>query len=345
MSGSSSSQRITGPLVKLVLFAVATVILTAMLATTIASVSFGERVSYQARFSDVTGLLEGDDVRIAGVRVGSVEDIRIVERRHAQVTFSVDKGVRLAQSVRAKIRYRNLVGQRYVALTEGTGSANPLSENQTIPLSQTEPALDLTILFNGFRPLFTALDPKEVNAFAYEIIQVLQGESGTVESLLTRTSSLTNTLADRDQVIGRVIDNLNGVLGAISTRDQELSRLILQLQRFVSGLAADRQAIGSSLANIAGLADATAGLVSDVRPSVRADVVALGKVAGTLDASRSIVEGVLQRLPTKLRALTRTASYGSWFNFYLCQVDGAATLPVLGRVSTETLGTSEKRCQ
>ncbi len=344
MKSSSASQRVTGSLVKLVVFAVATVVLTALLATTIASVSFGERVSYQARFTDVTGLLDGDDVRIAGVRVGSVEDIRIVDRRYAQVTFSVDRAVRLARSVQAKIRYRNLVGQRYLALTEGTGDAAPLRENQTIPLSQTEPALDLTVLFNGFRPLFTALDPKEVNAFAYEIIQVLQGESGTVESLLSRTSSLTNTLADRDQVIGRVIDNLNGVLGSIATRDQELSRLILQLQRFVSGLAADRQAIGASLTNIAGLADATAGLVSDVRPSVRADVVALGKVAGTLDASRSIVEGVIQRLPTKLRTITRTASYGSWFNFYLCQVDGSVNLPVLGPTSTATLGTSEKRC-
>ena len=72
------------------------------------------------------------------------------------------------------------------------------------------------MLFNGFRPLFTALNPDDVNKLAYEIIQVLQGEGGTVASLLRRTASLTNTLADRDAVIGRVITNLNSVLATLA---------------------------------------------------------------------------------------------------------------------------------
>jgi phospholipid/cholesterol/gamma-HCH transport system substrate-binding protein len=232
----------------------------------------------------------------------------------------------VAVSTRAQIRYRNLVGQRYVALSEGAGSGRVLSEHGTIPLRQTQPALDLTVLFNGFKPLFAALNPQDVNAFAMEIIKTLQGEAGDVNSLLGHTASLTSTLADRDAVIGRTIDNLNAVLGTVDERGKQLSTLISELQRFVSGLATDREAIGASLTNIANLADATAGLVQEGRPAIRADVKELGAVAGNLDDNKKIVAGVLQRLPNKLDTITRTATYGSWFNFYLCDFEGRVIL-------------------
>ncbi len=341
----SSSQRIAAPAVKLAIFTVVTIVLTGLLASTIGSLGFGDALTYRARFTDVTGLLPGDDIRIAGVRVGEVKKIRIVERSTAEVEFSVTEDVRLATSTRAKVRYRNLVGQRYVALTEGAGGTAALGQDGLIPLDQTEPALDLTTLFNGFRPLFQALDPKDINSFAYEIIQVLQGEAGTVQSLLTRVSSLTNALADRDSVIGRVIDNLNSVLGTVNARDTQLSELIVQLQRLVSGLSDDRKAIGDSLTSISDVAEATDDLVREGRPALKADIAALRTVTGTLDASEAIVEGVIRRLPSKLRTITRTASYGSWFNFYLCQLDGTVNLPVVGKQPISTLGTNEERCK
>jgi len=73
-----------------------------------------------------------------------------------------------------------------------------------IPISRTDPALDLTVLFNGFRPLFHALSPNEVNAFALEIVKTLQGEGGVIADLAAKSASLTNTVADRDAVIGGV---------------------------------------------------------------------------------------------------------------------------------------------
>ena len=164
-------------------------------------------------------------------------------------------------------------------------------------MRQTTPALDLTVLFNGFKPLFAALNPEDVNAFAMEIIKTLQGEAGNINSLLSHTASLTTTLADRDEVIGRTIDNLNAVLGTVDERDRQLSTLLLELQRFVSGLAEDREAIGASLTNIAGLAESTAGLVKDARPAIREDVRELGEVTKNLDDSKEVVAGTLQRLP------------------------------------------------
>ncbi len=313
--------------VKLTIFMVVTTLATGMLVVTIGNISFGKTTQYKAVFSDVTGLNKGDDVRISGVRVGSVKSIDIYHRSDALVTFDVDSDSQLNQATDATIRYRNLVGQRYIAITQGPGSASPLEEGDTIPLSQTSPALDLTVLFNGFKPLFAALSPDDINKLSYEIIQVFQGEGGTVESLLESTASVTNALADRDKVVGQLITNLNDVLVTLGNRDQELSSLIVELQQFVSGLKDDRNAILGSLGHVSDLAVQTAGLVKDARAPLTRDISQLRRVAEILDRNRPEIDRALQILPLKLQKIGRTASYGSWFNFYLCNFRGEITLP------------------
>jgi phospholipid/cholesterol/gamma-HCH transport system substrate-binding protein len=335
---------LVAPLAKLIAFAAVTIVLTGMLAQTLGAFDFGGGTGYRARFTDVAGLVVGDDVRIAGVRVGRVDGIGLAGDV-AEVRFSVDSQVPLPRSVRAKIRYRNLVGQRYLALAEGprNGAADRLPAGGVIPLTQTTPALDLTVVFNGFRPLFTGLQPEDVNKLSFEIIQVLQGEGGTVESLLRRTASLTTTLADRDAAIGRVITNLNAVLATLAERDAELDETIVRLRQFVSGLSADREAIGAAISSIGDLARATGSLVRDARPDLAQDLTLLDRLAGTLNANTAVIEDTLHRLPDRYQALTRTASYGSWFNFFLCDFDGRIGLAP-GVTTTPTFSSATARC-
>lgn len=315
-------------LVKLCIFMVITALLTFVLGVTIANGGIGSgATTYRADFTDVTSLLPGDDVRIAGVRVGQVTGIKLVDRDVAQVTFVVQKGVHLLASTQADVRFKNLVGQRYIELVDAPGSDTPLPPNGLIPLSQTQPAVDLTLLFNGFKPLFQALTPQDVNAFAYEVVQTLQGEGGTVDQLISNTASLTNTLADRDAVIGAVIDNLNAVLATVDQRDQGLSELIIQLQRLVTGLAGDRTAIADSLGNINSLAVSTTQLLQDIRPPLPLDLTSLSGIGNTLattvltQAGPNVLDNFLHYFPAKLNSIIRTATYGSWFNFYLCDAD------------------------
>ena len=312
---------------KLLVFIVVTTLATGLLVVAIGNLSFGEKEEYQAVFSDATGVVDGDDIRVAGVKVGSVQDVDIVDRTNALVTFEVDSAQQLTDSTRATIRYRNLVGQRYIALTQGAGPDTPMQEGQAIPLSRTAPALDLTVLFNGFKPLFEALSPADVNKLAYEIITVFQGEGGTLESLLAHTASVTTTLAGRDQVIGRLIDNLNEVMVTLGKRDDELSDLLVKLRRFVGGLAEDREAILGSLDSVSALAVETSDLVTGIRPGLTRDVQQLRRVAGNLDAGKAEIDRALQVLPIKLEKIGRTAIYGSWFNFYLCSFKGRVKLP------------------
>jgi phospholipid/cholesterol/gamma-HCH transport system substrate-binding protein len=336
-------KRTASDLVKLLIFIVVTTLATSVLVMTIGNVSFSAKSDYNAEFVDATGVVKGDDVRIAGVKVGTVKDIQIVDRTHALVSFSVDSDTSLSQATHASIRYRNLVGQRYISLTDEIGDSGKLDSGDTIPVSQTSPALDLTVLFNGFKPLFQALSPEDINKLSYEIVQVFQGEGGTIEGLLSHTASVTSTLADRDQLIGDLIDNLNEVLGHIGDRDTQLSRLITTFRTFVGGLKDDREAILGSLDQISQLSVQTADLVSGIRTPFVSDIHQLRRFAGNLDSGKAELDRALQVLPIKLNKVGRTAAYGSWFNFYLCHFQGRVRLPG-GQSVPVNYTTGSERC-
>ncbi len=313
-------------LVKLIVFIVVTTLATGVLVATIGNLSFSGKKTFKAEFSDATGVVKGDDVRIAGVKVGSVQDIEISNRTRAMVTFSVESSTPVTEATNAVIRYRNLVGQRYINLVQGEGSTNDLGEGDTIPVSKTSPALDLTVLFNGFKPLFQALSPADINQLSYEIVQVFQGEGGTLESLLANTASVTQTLADRDEVISSLIDNLNVVLDNLGDRDDQLSELILNYKTFVGGLKDDRAAILDSLDQISALSAQTASLVKGVKSPFVEDIKQLRRLTKNINRNKAELDRALQVLPIKLTKVGRTAIYGSWFNFYLCNFQGRVTV-------------------
>jgi phospholipid/cholesterol/gamma-HCH transport system substrate-binding protein len=332
-----------GPLLKGLVFTVVTAVATILLAVTIANRGGGAEVTYRARFSDATSVNPGDDVRMAGVRIGQVNEVRIVDRRFAEVEFAVDAGRKLSASATATIKFRNLIGQRYISLDQGAGNPNAvLDPGSLIPLERTRPALDLTAMLNGFKPLFQALSPDDVNKLSFEIVQVLQGEGATVDNLLRHTASLTSTIADKDKVIGQVIGNLNTVLDQVSSREDKLSNLISTTQRLVSGLAKDSEPIGEAIAGLAELTTSTAGLLVDGREPLRKDIDALGDLSKNLADGTPAFERFLTNLPLKYEAIGRTASYGSWLNTFLCSAaSDAAPAPGGGPVGVPL---TEPRC-
>jgi phospholipid/cholesterol/gamma-HCH transport system substrate-binding protein len=322
--------------VRVAIFTVFTVLATTLLALTIANVDSHPSHTYHAIFTDATNLRSGDEVREAGVRVGTVSGVSLHADRDAEVTFSLDDEVRPTSTTRFAIRYRNLIGQRYLAVVDGPAGGSPVAKGAVIPVSRTQPALNLTQLFDGFRPLLQGLDPGEVNQLSYNLIQVLQGEGGTVNSLFTQVGSVTTTLADHDALIGNVIDNLNAVLGPLDTHNQQVSQLVGNLQRFITGLSHDRGAIGRSLVSINNVAGTTQALLGKVRPDLKADVAHLGVLAEQLDSrkSQAILRHFLSYTPFKLKVSTPETSYGAFLNFYVCGVNfvlpnGTVTKPTI----------------
>ncbi|HWL50507.1 MAG TPA: MCE family protein, partial [Acidimicrobiia bacterium] len=231
--------------------------------------------------------------------------------------------VQLTQNTTATLRFRNLVGQRYLVLAQGSeGAAAELRPGSTIPLERTKDALDLNVLLNGFKPVFEALNPEDTNKLAFEIVQTLQGEAGNVQSLLARVSSLTSTLAGRDKLIGDVVTNLSEVLDMLGDRDAELKNTITTLRQFVGGLKQDRSAILNSLDSVSELTEETADLLVEGRPLLRDDIKQLRRLSGNLSEDETLtqLENTLQVMPIKMKKTSQFVASGSIFNQYLCNL-------------------------
>ena len=324
----------TVALIKLSIFVLVSIIVTGTLTAIMGSFAFGTQNEYKAIFTSASLVKKGDDVRVAGVTVGEVSDVEIKNRNDAQVTFKVKDDVPMTSGTRASIRFLNLVGARYMALDQGKSGAAKLPDGATIPKSRTQPALNLTELFNGFQPLFQALQPAEVNDLSMNLVRVLQGEGGTIGGLMSHTASLTNALADRDQLIGEVIDNLSSMLKTVDDRHNQLSSLVVELKTWLGKVARDRKAIGASVENLSSLTATLADLLTQTRPYLKADIAQLRRMMTILNkpGNQKVLDEVLRRLPVMLSRQTRSGTYGSWYNYYLCDFDGAIILPDLPNV-------------
>jgi len=316
--------------IKLGIFTIVSILVTGLLAAIMGNIGFGSGREYKAIFTTASMLEKGDDVRVAGVSVGEVKKVEHYERNHAIITFRVKSDVPLTTASRAEVRFLNLVGDRYLALEAGANAgAERLDEGDTLPVEQTSPALDLTTLFNGFKPLFQALKPEQVNELSMNLVQVLQGEGGTIQGLLQKTASLTTTLADRDELIGQVVDNLNATMETVNSRSEQVTQLVVELKGWMTDLAADREVIGSSLDNISDLTVEVAGLLKGARPVLKSDIAQLRKLAKLLNKkqNRDVIVELFDRLPESMSDQTRTGTYGSWYNYYVCGFSGEIKLP------------------
>jgi phospholipid/cholesterol/gamma-HCH transport system substrate-binding protein len=304
---------------------------------------FGEKAhAYKAEFTNVTGLKNGDFVRIAGVEVGQVKKVAIQPDTTALVQFTADDSVVLTEGSKAVIRYKDLIGGRYLALEEGAGSTKKLNPGGTIPLARTSPALDLDALIGGFRPLFRALDPDQVNALSGQLIAALQGQGGTINSFLSQTAALTSTLADRDQLIGQVIVNLNTVLGSLGDQNDQFAKAVDALSELVKTLASRKQDISNGLAYTNAAAASIADLLAQARPPFAKTIHETDRAAGIVVADHDYFDNLLNTLPDAYQALARQGIYGDFFSFYLCDVvlklNGKGGQPVYVKVAGQSTG-------
>jgi phospholipid/cholesterol/gamma-HCH transport system substrate-binding protein len=303
---------------------------------------FGEGNTYYAEFTNVSNLREGKLVRIAGVEVGKVKAISINPDATVRVEFTAENSVTLNEGTRAVIRYDNLFGDRYLALEEGAGGLTALAPGQTIPLARTKPALDLDALIGGFKPLFRALNPEQVNALSEQLLQAFQGQGPTIGSFLEQAAAVTNTLADRDQLIGQVVTNLNVVLGSLGGQSDRLDKAVTSLSELIHALAQRNTDITNAVAYTNAAAGSVADLLGQARAPLSKVVRETDRVAGIAMADHDYLDNLLNTLPDKYQALVRQGMYGDFFAFYLCdvvlKVNGKGGQPVYVKVAGQATG-------
>jgi len=308
---------------------------------------FDSKNAYNAEFHNVSGLEDGHFVRIAGVEVGKVAAITLKRDGTAVVSFTADESVVLTAGTRAVVRYSDLVGGRYLALEEGAGDVAQLQPGQTIPAHQTAPALDLDALIGGFRPLFRALDPDQVNSLTSELVQAFQGQASTITSLLQHTSDFANRLADRDELIGQVITNLDTVLATLSTQSRQFDKAVTTLSQLVSALSGRGTDIANTIAHTNAAAVTVTDLLSRAHAPLTRVVSETDRVAGIAVADKDYLENFLDTLPDAYRMLGRQGLYGDFFTFYLCdlslKVNGQGGQPVYVKLASQASGRCEQR--
>jgi phospholipid/cholesterol/gamma-HCH transport system substrate-binding protein len=331
-------------LTRVALFTAVCLVFVFALVTVFGQFRFDSRATYNATFTNVSGLKGGNFVRIAGVEVGKVKSMTLHKDGTVNVEFSVDKNLVLTDGTKAAVRYENLIGDRYLSLEEGAGSVRKLQPGQTIPVERTSPALDVDALIGGFRPLFRALDPDQVNALSGELLRVFQGEGGTISSVLGQTSALTSTLAGRDQLIGEVITNLNTVLGTFAARDDQFSEGLDKLSQLAQGLADRKSDIATGTAYINSAAGSVADLLDVAREPIKEAVTQTDRVSGQIMSDHDYVDDLLKTLPDAYQILARQGLYGDYFGFYLCdailKLNGKGGQPVFVKL----VGQSTGRC-
>lgn len=309
-----------GTLVKFGAFAVVMVMLTAFLFVIFGQYRGGTTNSYAAVFSDASRLKVGDTVRVAGIRVGTVRDVSLQPDKTVLVHFDADRHIVLTTGTRAEIRYLNLVGDRYLELVEGPGSTRTMGAGAQIPVGRTAPALDLDLLLDGLKPVIQGLQPDDVNALTSSLIQILQGQGPTMESIFAKTSSFSNALADNSQIVEQLIDNLNTVIGTLAEDGDEFSGTVDRLEQLVTGLAADRDPIATAIQSLENGTASIADLLSSARPPLANTVDELNRLAPLLDQDKDLIDAQIQKLPENYRKLARLGAYGSFVNYYICGI-------------------------
>ena len=332
----------TGALWRLAIYAVVSLAGTALIFAIFGQLRFDNQKTYNAVFANVSGLENGNFVRIGGVEVGKVKNISVQDSSTIRVEFGVDDSVVLTEGSKAVIRFEDLLGKRYVALEEGAGGVRRLNPGATIPLNRTEPALDLDALIGGLRPLFRALDPKQINGLTGALIAAFQGQGGTINTVLAEAAALTNTLADRDQLIGQVIINLNTVLGSLGGQSKQLGKTVDSLAELVEGLNARKQDISNGVTYANAAAGSIAGLLAQARPPLKKVVHELDRTAGTILADHDYFDNFLNTWPDATQILNRQGMYGDFFSFYFCEivvkVNGKGGQPVYAKLAGQPTG-------
>ncbi len=320
----------------LVAFLVVTAVMTWLVYATLQRSVTGETTRYGAEFTDVFGLREGDDVRMAGVRVGRVMKVELTEDSRANVEFALQNDQRLYSDTEASILYQNIVGQRYLDLRQGIArQANPtvLEAGSVIPVERTIPSFDVGVVLNGYEPLFATIDPKAADQITEAAVQALQGDSASWATLVDRTGKLTETFAGRDELLGDLITGLDRLFATLAQQNDNIETTINNAQQMVGTFNARRPELVASMGSLSRVMRSLGAVTSEVNPALQALITREPGFAAHLVTIEPQLAFMGGNLPIMLKGLARATNEGAYLNVYVCDLNALGFFPGLNDVT------------
>ncbi|MEI7717836.1 MAG: MCE family protein [Mycobacterium sp.] len=309
---------------------VITSVMTYLVYSTLQREVSGATTAYSAEFTDVFGLRDGDDVRMAGVRVGRVMNIDLLPGSRAMVNFEVQNDQKLLGNTEASILYQNIVGQRYLDLRLGeTGDPAPLQAGSVIPVDRTVPSFDVGVVLNGYEPLFATIDPKAVDQISSAAIQSLQGDSASWATLVDQTGKLTETFAGRDRLLGDMISGLDRVFGTLASQNDNLDKTLANTRQMVNTFNARRPELIDSMGSMSRVVRQLSTVTREVNPSLQALITREPGFAAHLVTIEPQLAFAGANLPNMLKGIANVTSEGSYINAYACDFNILGFFPGL----------------
>ena len=305
--------------IKLAVFTLFTILVTFWLASIIGNLSFfSDTYKLNAVFSDATGILNGDPVKIGGVTVGKVTHFE-VDGGEAHLELQIQGDVDyLPTNTEAEVKYRNLLGQRVINLVEPEEpSSETLADGDTIPVEHTTPALDLSVVFENLRPLIQSTNPEEINQVARAVLRVFKGREGDLAAVLGNVGDLTDTLAGNDQRLARLVTNLKGVTKVLNSQSGSIRTSLGKFTQLMESLARATPTISSVVDRLNTASTKFGGLLARNRANLDDEIADLSTVLSIVDANLKPLDTVAKNLKEVLLATARSQSYGEWWNLYV----------------------------
>lgn len=301
--------RLRGTIVKLIAFVLVCGGFTAYLAVTIGNIAlFRDEYELTAVFDDVTGLLPNDNVKVAGVVVGKVHAIDIVDGR-ARVRFTVDDKTRLPTDTEAAVRWRNLLGQRYVYLYPGDDST-VLRDGDGI--GKTRSVIDLGELFNRLGPIVKAIDPQQVNQFLDAVSGALDGNEESLRRAIDDLARLATTLAARDQAIGRLIEDLGELAAAVNSRDAQIRTVLDNLVTISQTFSESTEVLDRAVTELGDVSKNLGPLLQANRAHIDRILENVAVLVQVVQSKLPEIETAVTNLDDVALRLFRVSRYGEW---------------------------------
>ncbi|OLB77105.1 MAG: ABC transporter substrate-binding protein [Actinobacteria bacterium 13_2_20CM_2_71_6] len=282
----------------------------------------GGGTGYTAAFRDASGLAPGNEVRVAGVKVGKVTGIGLARDNgpgaptYVRVEFRMeDKTIRLGTDTGATIRIKTVLGQKYLAIAPaGPGRIPPGAQ---IPLNHTASPFDVLQAVNGLADTLEHVDTGQLAQAFTVLSQTFADTPASTRSSLAGLSRVTQTIADRDTQLRELLRHARGVSSVLAERDEQFKKLVADGSQLLTEVIARRDAIHNLLVTSNELAIQISGLVADNRNQLGPALAQLREVVGTLQRNRNNLEQTVHNMAPFINAFTNVLGNGRWFDSYL----------------------------
>ena len=307
-----------GTTIKLAAFTIVTIVITFWLASIIGKLSlFQDTYQIDAVFTDATGILNGDPVKIAGVGIGKVTGFQ-VEEGEAIVTMEINGDVEIPDNSFADIKFLNLLGQRVINIERAENpSSIALEDGGELPVTQTSPALDLSVVFNNLRPLIQSTNPEDINTVARAVLAVFKGKEGDLAAILGNLGDLSKTLADKDQRLARLVEDLDELTQVLNRKSGSVRTGLRNFTEFMESLARVTPRIERVVDQLNDASTKFGGVVARNRSNLDQELADLKLLLDIVNDELGPLDKVAKNLKEVLLSTARSQGYGKWWNLYV----------------------------